>query len=106
LDFVCRLFGIDKRFTNYTKLKEAVDHIITHPDYRLASDYYQKAALNTSRFYLDESQFYDASDVRHQQRTNTLTDRVVLSMASERLNNSNRLSDGEWDALLIFNENW
>ena len=66
-------------------MKKAVDYIITHPDYRLASDYYQKAALNTSRFYLDESQYYDASDVRYQQRTNTLTDREVLSMAADCL---------------------
>ena len=104
LDLICRILGIDKSFSNYAKLKEAVDYIITHPDYRLASDYYQKAALNSKRFYLDESQFYDASDVRYQQRTNTLTDREVLSMASDRLNNSNRLSDGERDALRIFNE--
>ena len=42
------------------------------------------------------------TDIRYQQRTNTLTDREVLSMAAERLEGSPDLTEGERDALRIF----
>lgn len=96
LDYVCRLFGIDKRFTNYAKLKKAVDEILTHPDYLLAKEYY--ALPDQNAYYLDESQF---SDVQEQQRTTTLNDREVLAKAAKALE-ATELTDAERDALQIF----
>lgn len=42
--------------------------------------------------------------IQYQQRTNTLTDREVLSMAADRLEGSPDLTDGERDALRIFKD--
>ena len=65
VDFVCRLFGINKRFNNYSMLKKAVDNILSNPDYALASKHYKQVQLNESRHYLDESQYYDARDAAY-----------------------------------------
>lgn len=63
LDAICKLFGINKSFTNYDKLLKAVDEILTHPDYQLAKDYFIGDGKTTH--YLDESQYADA-DVQEQ----------------------------------------
>ena len=66
LEGICELFGINKTFTNYDKIKKAVDRILADPDYSLAQSFYEKVRLSESRHYLDESQYYDAnSDVLH-----------------------------------------
>ena len=88
IDAICEMLGINRRFNNYTTLKKAVEEILSHPDYRLAGEYYEKARLNSTNFYLDESQYYDANE-QYQQRTNTQTDREVLSMGAERLDTDN-----------------
>ena len=97
LDMICRLLGIDKSFTNYDKLRKAVDQILSDPDYTLAQGYYERLADKTP-YYLDESQY---SDVQEQQRTTTLNDREVLAKAADALEATD-LNDAERDALQIF----
>lgn len=63
LDQICKLFGINKSFTNYDKLKKAVDEILAHPDYKLAKEHF--ALVDQNATYLDESQYADA-DVQEQ----------------------------------------
>ena len=56
----------------------------------------EETVQEQSREYLDNTQ-------QNQQRTNTLTDREVLSMAASEIN-TNELTDAEKDALRIFKE--
>ena len=58
LETICELFGINKQFTNYAKLKKAVDRLLSDPDYVLANAYYDSVA-DKNAYYLDESQYTD-----------------------------------------------
>ena len=97
LDTICEMLGINKRFTNYDKLRRAAERILSDPDFELAQGYYE-ALQGENPTYLDESQY---SDVQEQQRTTTLNDREVLALAADALEATD-LTDAERDALQIF----
>ena len=97
LDTICEMLGINKRFTNYDKLRRAAERIMSDPDFELAQGYYE-ALQGKNPTYLDESQY---SDVQEQQRTTTLNDREVLAKAAKALE-ATELTDAERDALQIF----
>ena len=98
LDVICELFGINKSFTNYAILKRAVDDILSNPDYILANNYNKAIDLKgNNAYYLEDTEYQE------QQRTDTLTDREVLEMASAEIKVSD-LTQAERDALTIFQD--
>lgn len=105
LDTICEMIGINKHFTNYDKLKKAVDEIIAHPDFQLAQGYYNKVAEKNA-YYLDESQYSDA-DVQEQRRDGRMTDQEVLAYAVDMYESdpsSMALSDAEKNAFELFKQ--
>lgn len=104
LDQICKLFGINKSFTNYDKLKKAVDEILAHPDYKLAKEHF--ALVDQNATYLDESQYADA-DVQEQRRDGRMTDQEVLAYAVDMYESdpsSMALSDAEKNAFELFKQ--
>ena len=99
LEAICELFGIDKNFSMYGRLKSAVDDILSDPDYELAIDYNKSIDLkgHNNAYYLEDTEYQE------QQRTDTLTDREVLEMASAEIKVSD-LTQAEQDALTIFQD--
>ncbi len=98
LEAICHIFGINKSFSAYDKLKKALDVLLAHPDNQLRQSYYE---------YVQPSQenHDDYSDytIQEQQRTDTLTDREVLEMAANEIKVSD-LTEAENDALTIFQD--
>ena len=98
LEAICHLFGINKSFTAYDKLKKALDVLLEHPNNQLRQEYYEYIEQKPN----DHSNYFDY-DTQDQQRTDTLTDREVLEMAANEIKVSD-LSKAETDALTIFQD--